>query len=89
MGAGGGIDHVISYLAGEHKVGIHGHGCAISDEVGNGLHDIPGVLPPGQPGQDAKLGRHVRHAAPQHQSRTAFCLLTQLLLHLHSEASRE
>ena len=72
----------VSYLTCKHEVGIHGHGCAISDEVGDGLHDIPGVLPPGEPGQDAELGGHVRHATPQHPGGTPLCLLTQLLLHL-------
>lgn len=72
-----------SYLAREHKVGVHGHGRAVRDEVGDGLHDVPGVLPPGQPGQDAKLGGHVRHAAPQHPGGATLRLLTQLLPHLH------
>lgn len=70
------------YLAREHKVGVHGHGCAVSDEVGDRLHDIPGVLPPGEPRQDAELGGHVCHASPQHPGGTSLCLLTQLLFHL-------
>lgn len=37
----------VSYLACEHKVGIHGHSCAIGDKIGDGFHDIPRVLPPG------------------------------------------
>lgn len=74
---------LVSYLACEHKVGVHGHCGAVGDEVGDGLHDIPGVLPPGQSSQNAKLGGHVRHAAPQHPGGTPLCLLTQLLLHLH------
>lgn len=75
----------LSYLACKHKVGIHGHGCAISDKVGDRLHDIPGVFPPGKPGQDAKLSGHVRHAAPQHPGGTSLCLPTQLLPHLHRQ----
>lgn len=66
----------VSHLACKHEVGVHGHGCAISNKVGNGLHDIPGVLPPGQPGQDAKLGGHVSHAAPQHPGGAPLCLPT-------------
>lgn len=73
---------IVPYLACQHKVGVHGHGRAISDEVRDGLHDIPGVLPPGEPGQDAELGGHVRHAAPQHPGGAPLRLLTQLLPHL-------
>lgn len=74
---------VVSYLACEQIVGVYAHGCAVSDKVGDGLHDIPGVLPPGEPGQDAKLGGHVRHAAPHRQGGASLRLLTQLLPHLH------
>lgn len=74
-----------SYLACEHKICIHGHGCAICDEIGDRLHDIPGILPPGQSGQDAELGGHVGHAAPQHPSSALLRLPTQLLLHLYEK----
>ena len=32
-----------------------GDGGAVGDEVGDGLHDVPAVLPPGQSRQDPKL----------------------------------
>ncbi|MEQ2197180.1 hypothetical protein XENOCAPTIV_024804 [Xenoophorus captivus] len=62
-------------------------GVAISDEVGDRLHDIPGVFPPSQPGQDPKLRRHVRHAAPEDPGGTTLRLLTELLSHLHKQYS--
>ena len=37
-----------------------GDGGAVGDEVGDGLHDVPAVLPPGQPRQDPKLTNHKR-----------------------------
>ena len=37
-----------------------GDGGAVGDEVGDGLHDVPAVLPPGQPRQDPKLTDHNR-----------------------------
>ena len=37
-----------------------GNGGAVGDEVGDGLHDVPAVLPPGQPRQDPKLTNHKR-----------------------------
>lgn len=83
MAASSQLPATVAYLAREHKVGVHGHGRAVGDEVRDGLHDVPGVLPPGEPGQDAKLGGHVRHAAPQHPGGASLRLLTQLLPHLH------
>lgn len=44
-----------AYLFGEYKVGIGGHGGSVGDEVGDRLHDVPGVLPPGQASQDTEL----------------------------------
>ena len=37
-----------------------GDGGAVGDEVGDGLHDVPAVLPPGQPRQDPELTNHKR-----------------------------
>lgn len=74
----------VSYLACKNEVGVHGHCSAISNEISDRLHDIPGILPPGQPGQDAELGGHVCHAPPEHPCGAPLRLLTQLLPHLHT-----
>ena len=39
------------------------HGSSIGDKVSDWLHDVPGVLPPRQPRQDAELDAH--HAEPE------------------------
>ena len=43
-----------SHLSCDKEVCQHSHGSAIAPEVGDRLHDIPGVLPPGQPSKEAK-----------------------------------
>lgn len=53
-----------THLLGDDKVGKHGHGGAVRDKVGHRLHDVPGVLPPREPGKEPKLQRHEGHAAP-------------------------
>ena len=45
-------------LPGKDEVRVTSNSSAVSDKVGYWLHDVPAVLPPGQPGQDAKLNRH-------------------------------
>ena len=37
-----------------------GDGGAVGDEVGDGLHDVPAVLPPGQSRQDPELTNNKR-----------------------------
>ena len=51
-------------LSCHYKVGIACDGGAIGDEVGDRLHDVPGVLPPGEPCQDSELDRHQAKSNP-------------------------
>ena len=45
-------------LLGEHKVAVGTDSGAVGHKVGDRLHDIPAILPPGQAGQHAELYRH-------------------------------
>lgn len=54
-------------LSGEDEIRKHEHGGAISHKVRDGLHDIPGVLPPGQPSKESELQGHPCHATPHPQ----------------------
>ena len=38
--------------------GLPSDGSAVGDEVSDGLHDVPAVVPPGEPGQDTELCGH-------------------------------
>lgn len=51
-------------LSCHYKVGIASDGGAISDEVGDRLHNVPGVLPPGEPCQYSELDRHQAKSNP-------------------------
>ena len=72
-------------LFGKEVVGKHGHAGAIGDEVCDGLHDVPGVLPPGQTGQDAKLQAHQPQPQPRQVVGALGRLGLQLLLHLNTQ----
>ena len=37
---------------------LPGYGGAVGDKVGDWLHNVPAVLPPGQSGQNPELTRH-------------------------------
>ena len=50
-------------MFGEDVVGIAGNGGAVGDKVGHGLHDVPGIFPPGESGQEPELQRHVPQPA--------------------------
>ena len=44
-----------TYLSCNKEVGKHEHRHPGADEVSHRLHDIPGVLPPGETGKEPKL----------------------------------
>lgn len=58
-----------AYLFSKHEVSICGHGGPVSDKVCHGLHDIPGVLPPGEASEDSELNAHQPQAHPREQRR--------------------
>lgn len=55
---------LIIYLFSENKIRKHCHGGAIGHEVGDRFHDIPGVVPPSQAGQEPKLDPHSCKSRP-------------------------
>merc|ERR1719278_811645 len=52
----------------EEEVRVPSDGSAVGDEVSDGLHDVPAVVPPGEPGQDAELCGHEAQAGPGDQT---------------------
>lgn len=64
----------LTNLFGQHEVSVASHGGAVCDEVGDRLHDVPGVLPPRQPRQHPKLHAHQAQAHP----RQYWCLAARL-----------
>ena len=55
------------------------HGSSIGDKVSDWLHDVPGVLPPGQPGQHTELGGHQPQPRPGQQVGPLRCVTDDLL----------
>lgn len=55
---------LIIYLFSENKIRKHCHGGAIGHKVGDRFHDIPGVVPPSQAGQEPKLDPHSCKSRP-------------------------
>ena len=53
-------------LSGKDKVGEDEDGCSVAHKVGDRLHDVPAVLPPGEAGKEPKLKRHPSQTCPQH-----------------------
>ena len=54
----------------------------VGDEVGDGLDDIPAVLPPREPRQQAELEAHVGEAGPHHVVGALVRARVHLRLHL-------
>ena len=46
-------------------IGVHAHDSSVGYEVGDRLHNIPGVFPPRQPSQKPKLDSHESKAYPR------------------------
>ena len=53
-----------SHLSCDEEVSQCCHGGTVPPEVGDWFHDIPRVLPPGQPSKEAKGEWHEPHGAP-------------------------
>ena len=45
-------------------IGVHAHDGTIGDKIGYRFHDIPGVFPPRQSSQEAKLNSHESKTNP-------------------------
>ena len=45
-------------LSGEQEVTVEQHEGAVGGKVCDGLHDVPGVLEPGETGKEPKLDSH-------------------------------
>lgn len=58
------INHICTYLSCYDEVDITEHARSVCYEVGHGLHDIPRILPPGQPCKDPKLHGHGNESYP-------------------------
>ena len=69
-------------LLSQQEVSVHRHGVAGGDEVRDGFHDVPTVLPPGQSRQDTVLGGHDHHAGDERclgaDNRLAFTVVANL-----------
>ena len=59
----------IIYLSGENEVGEDEDGGSVAHEVGDGLHDVPAVLPPREASKEAKLEGHPAKPRPQNCKR--------------------
>ena len=47
----------LPHRSSDDVIGEGNHGGGVGDEVRHRLHDVPGVLPPGESGQEAQLKR--------------------------------
>lgn len=70
---------LIIYLFSENKISEHCHGGAIGHEIGDRFHDIPGVVPPSQAGQESKLDPHSCQSRPRQERRPSLSHRIQLV----------
>lgn len=76
------------YLLGENVVGVDPHAGGEGDEVGDRLHDVPGVNPPCEPGQSSTLHREQSQASPESTRRPVLSSHDKMSLHLkHTQIS--
>lgn len=68
-----------SHLPSYNKVGITNDRCSSSYEVRHRFHDIPGILPPRQSGQESKLQSHKCQATPNKNVCISCCFDIKLL----------
>ena len=80
-----GLSGLKVHLVGEDAIGEDPQAGAVGDEVGDGLHDVPGVHPPGEPGQRPALHRQQGHAPPQGPGGLGLGLEGQFSLHLNGQ----
>ena len=59
-------DKTLHHLSGQDEVGKDEYGCPVAHEVGDRLHDVPAVVPPGQPRKEPELKGHPAKPRPQH-----------------------
>ena len=59
-------DKTLHHLSGQDEVGEDEDRSSVAHEVGDRLHDVPAVVPPGQPRKEPELEGHPAKPRPQH-----------------------